>query len=195
VALGDVFEFAVRGRWADQRIINVFHYRAIASAGSEHTDLVTAWEASVKTPYLNVMSTEYTLEDYAIRKPNDPEFAQAIISASSPVAGARTGTVGVPGGAAVITWTTGLAGRSRRGRTYIGPLSETDTNQGTFTAGFTSVLTTFANAARATLIVDDIDRFQRVVWSRTLSSYANVTGHVVRSYIRSQRRRNIGIGR
>ena len=86
-----------------------------------------------------------------------------------------------------ITWQTDFIGKSYRGRTYIGPLSllGLETDGQTIKTAFSTALHTAALALRALTPGGS----QLCVWSPTGLFGNVVTGHVVRTGYRTQRRR------
>jgi len=91
--------------------------------------------------------------------------------------------------AAIVTWRTGLAGRSYRGRTYLGPFANGTTdgngtnlpsaNQDAIQAAADDLVTASATSAQYSL----------VVWSEKLQSGTVVTAGQCRDYLASQRGR------
>jgi len=91
--------------------------------------------------------------------------------------------------AVVISWKTALAGRSFRGRTYIGPVcSELSTSEGVILEAGRSGLDNEAEALLLALRGLTVS-MPLVVWSRKLNSFEHVTAHSVGPYFDTQRRR------
>lgn len=89
--------------------------------------------------------------------------------------------------AAGITWNTAFIGRSYTGRTYVGPLSNgaINTDGLTITTGFATALT----SAAAALYAPTASGAALCVWSEKLQAGSDVVGAVIRSGLRTQRRR------
>lgn len=100
--------------------------------------------------------------------------------------GAGTGEMLAPQLAAVITWRTGLTGRSYRGRTFLAGFNEIDAAGQSLSATLITALNNYATALRTGL---NTAGYPLVVGSRLLEISTPVTSHTVRPYWRTQRRR------
>lgn len=89
--------------------------------------------------------------------------------------------------AAGVSWNTAFIGRSFRGRTFVGPIA-----QGSVAAGGLAISAPFITALQAAataLMAPTAAGAQLCVWSEALSQGNAVVGNVVRSGLRTQRRR------
>lgn len=99
---------------------------------------------------------------------------------------------------AVISWRTGLRGRSYRGRTYHVGITEPQQEAGELTTTALASITTCYQAFRTAIGATPyshviVSRYHNKV-ARTTGVANLVSGMVVRGALRSQRRRNVGIG-
>lgn len=107
---------------------------------------------------------------------------------------------GIPGVCAgVISWQTELRGPANRGRIYVPGVSAADTTLGTIASAGITVLTNFANLL-FTPFVTSAAAYQLAVLSfvpgshpRVLREAVPVTGFIVPSNIKTQRRRGVGV--
>lgn len=108
---------------------------------------------------------------------------------SSPVA--MTGTAAVsPQLAIVISKRTGTAGRSYRGRTYIGPLATAAiANTGRTATGVATTLSARWMRHMANGVLPSAAVYNEVVWSRTLQTFTQINSWIVNDVVDTQRRR------
>jgi hypothetical protein len=93
--------------------------------------------------------------------------------------------------AIVVSWKTGLGGRSFRGRTYLGPISQAViTSAGVVSAGSR---TTIQNAATALIAALDTVGMPLAVYSRKLGEATPVTSAAVGTTVDTQRRRRSAV--
>lgn len=211
MAAGDTYELAIKATCNSQSIVNLHHFRAEA-AGSLASSIASDWNTNLKAAWLALLPPPYTLALLSCRQINPP----GPVAVDFTPTGTLTGGVGtVAGGltvAQVIKWTSAYIGRSRRGRTYVGPMAIERVSGGNCIAGqvtnglayVTAMLAQYGSgggfAATARL----------VIWSRTialahsqltppsmgdpLSASAYVTAGTTAAPARSQRRRELGVG-
>src|SRR5688572_18590306 len=139
MAIGDTYRFSVQMEHVTGRddAVNVMHFRQktanIYPNGME--DLVRAWIGQGQGNYLGVICPSYELVKYAVKQvtggTGEYEMAMGL-----------AGTYGIAGDqlpstvAALISWRTGFAGRSKRGRTFLPPTAETALGSGIWTPTF-----------------------------------------------------------
>lgn len=211
MAAGDTYELALKGTCNGQTIVNVHHFRA-EDAGDLSTSIASDWNTNLKATWLALLPPTYSLTLLTCRQINPP----GPVGIDFVPTGTVTGGVGtVAGGlnvAQVIKWQTAFIGRSRRGRTFVGPMAVERVSGGNVIAAqqtnalayVTAMLGrygaggTFASTARL------------VIWSRTIaenvsqdpppamgaagSASAYVTAGSSQLPARSQRRRDLGVG-
>lgn len=211
MAAGDTYQLAIIGICNGQKIVNTHHFRAEAG-GDLSSAIATDWDTNLKTSFLALLPPTYSIQQYKCVQIN-PEGPVGVEQAPT---GTVTGGVGtVAGGlnvAQVLKWTTGFVGRSRRGRTFIGPMAIERVSGGTLIAGQVT--------NGATYITNMLARYgaggafeataRLVIWSPTLaaassqnpppamgsalSASAYVLAGVSIAQAKSQRRRDIGVG-
>ena len=183
-----------------QKIVNIHYFEAatgvdpftMAELGAE---LEVQFVADWATQYPNTVSlTSVVLTDQAA------EWAPGqIYTSGMPIAGSKAGTQLPNNVALCITKHTGLRGRSFRGRTYFGPLTETDVTGHVVSAAFISGLMSRMQNLQ-TITTTSQDWFMCIV-SRQANLVPRVEAEVTRvssfstdGYVDSQRRRLPGRG-
>jgi hypothetical protein len=143
--LATIFRMSLLARCESQNIVNVFHIEATpthevtldtdAKATASGANLAADWNTSLKTAFLAQLPTDYSLQVVRVQVVERPNQVDRVLLASDIVTGLPApGTNGAVADdmttAAVIKWKTLQAGRHSRGRTYIGPLNDTQTTLG-----------------------------------------------------------------
>jgi hypothetical protein len=199
MAVDDVYEIIVKGTCAGQGILNVFHFIDHAGTG-DLADWVDHWENTgapdVDTEYTGVLCNDWNPSEYLLTKvsplPRGPQFS---ISADMP-SGARLSSLALPT-AAVIKWLTASGGRSGRGRTYLGPLGNQNSADGLLDATYQAFVQAFVDAMKRVFCAAGADydgHWEFCVYSRLLDLAQPVLDGVVRAELKTQRRRQIGVG-
>jgi len=88
----------------------------------------------------------------------------------------------------VVSWRTAYAGRSFRGRTYLGPLGSSALTNNVISTGVNTAVTNATNALVAASVA--ASGWDLVVWSEKLQSSNPVISGVTNSKVETQRRRN-----
>jgi hypothetical protein len=113
-----------------------------------------------------------------------------LILAPTPRVIAGTGTGGASAAqlAEVVSWRTPFAGKSFRGRTYLGPIAVSAITGGILN---TPVTTAVQNAANALVAASNssVD-WDMVVWSTKLNTQSTISSGVANNKLETQRRRN-----
>lgn len=152
-------------------------FDALATAAS----IRAVWESTVM-PFLtnNVILTEVQVTDYSA-----PGGATG--AASSGVAGSSTSSALPPNCTIALSWRTGLAGRSYRGRTYLPGIGEDKVSSGgVIDSSFVTSLLGMGTALIAAMASEDA---VMVVASRKLGSGQTITSCIVDPTVDTQRRR------
>lgn len=211
MAAGDTYELAIKAVCNSQSIVNVHHFRA-EGAGDLSTSIASDWNTNLKTTWLALLPPTYALALLTCRQINPP----GPVGVDFVPTGTLTGGVGtVAGGlnvAQVIKWTTAFIGRSRRGRTYVGPMAIERVSGGNVIAAqqtnalayVTAMLARYGSGGAFAATA------RMVIWSRTIadnvsqdpppamgiaaSASAYVTAGTSALPARSQRRRDLGVG-
>lgn len=211
MAAGDTYELAIKGLVQGQQIVTTHYFRAEA-AGDLTALIATDWVTDCKALYRTMQPTDYTMTELFCRQINPPGPAGADLALVAPNGGNAANASGALNAAAVITWTTAYVGRSRRGRSFIGPLQQGGALLGSLAAVEVTNKTNYAAQMLAsfgsggTRAADC--RF--VIWSHKIagsfgqnpppamgsptSASAYVQGFRVNTIVRSQRRRELGVG-
>lgn len=171
MAAGDTYELAIKGSCASQQIVTVHHFRA-EGAGDLSSTIVTDWVADCKAAYRGMLPADYAVVSLACRQINPPGPVGVDTAAVAPNGGIFAATAGPMNAAGVITWTTGYIGRSRRGRSFIGPLASQQVISGVVQAATVTAMTAYVTAmlgsfgSGGTRAADA----RLVVWSRRIAS-------------------------
>lgn len=190
MAAGDVYRLVCQWRVAGTAnlIVNGFTYRAQSGTilQTQEEDLVAAFKATVETEYNDIVHSTLTLEKYSvIPKPGGAVTYEEIASAT----GQQVGDCLPYQTSALISWKTGIPGRSNRGRTYLPPANEGSQAGGVLVAAYVTAIEEFADAA---LQVGDgitTDIYDLGVWSERLSQFRPVTSYVINPVMATQRGR------
>lgn len=231
-----LYQLTVSGLCFGQQIVNTFHFEADATYdllnvtdSSKQADsqlLALDWITNCKTVYLAQLGIDYTMTMVTCQvletngqwrhRLTPMENAQA----SSPGTNSGDGNIESLANAAVIRWRTPVAGKSHRGRCYIGPLGNSATSDGRLVSTQVTKLTAFKDAMvnRYTGAGASAGKWNMTVYSRPYNSgeyqytvrdstglrvvtppdYAGnstfVTVGAIDSIARVQRRREIGVG-
>jgi len=199
MAIGDIFKLAVVWKTVDERstFVNTFHYRQETPLVFDEPgeDLVQAFISEALPAYRAMVTSIAQVVQYSVYGITNPLYIYE--ESPAPVAGLVSGEALPLQNAAIITWRTGLAGRSRRGRTYLPPTGESQQNGGVLLASFLTLMNSFAEDASLLnpLTVNPlIATWQLGVWSETYQYFNPVTSHIARQTIATQRRRRAGSG-
>ena len=196
MAIGDIFKLAVVGAGPQgQQLVNTFHYRQQSTLilDTPGEDLVQAFQEHVEPFFLGPISLACELQQYQVRGITDITYGyDYILPAALP--GGSSGQCSTPMVALIITWRTGLIGRSYRGRSYLWPVSETHIDAGQIDGSLmTDVTVLTQKLIQIPLTVGHSD-WKLVLWSPTRNAHNDITQGVVRSYLGTQRRRRTGVG-
>lgn len=196
MAVGDVFRLSVVGASVDGRtqIVNTFHYRQDDALifSEPGPDLVQAWLDDVDSDYRALISNIFSFNFFRVQGITSPLYVYEQTTASR--LGTLTGEALPLTCAAVITWRTGLAGRSRRGRTYVPPANESAQNGSILTTSYIALMDAFADSAKAIPLTIAHSGYTMMVYSSVLGQSNAVTSHLSRNILGTQRRRRPGVG-
>ena len=199
MALGDIIRLTIIGEYELSVVMNVMHYKVVgvAGTGATLTQIMNGWLADVKTDYLAAMNVGYNLTGVKaqIIAPIVSDPIEAVVSPAEPGVVAGDGMPGYI--AAVISLRTGIADRSHRGRIFLPARSESDSSGSTLNAGAITDITTLATTLLGPLtegVAPNTSDIQLAVWSELLFAGTAVDSFLVRSQLKSQRRRMVGRG-
>jgi hypothetical protein len=193
MSLNSVYRLSVVGSVIDQTIVNTFHFRqTVATLPDGETApnaILRRWTTGTGSPlsqYLALLPVAYTIRELIVLNVADP-----LDNGSRQVTGTgirSAGDILPPQCCALLSIRTLGRGRSFRGRTYIGPLGESDQQQGSIGTGLQSALTAFVNSVFASY--GGISGLEWTVYSRRLSTSNDVTQVIIRNFVATQRRRS-----
>jgi hypothetical protein len=197
MAAGDVYRLTFQGTFFGEAIYNVLHFEE--QAGTPDPLLLPQaaadilWESSTADGFQQITPETYTVPECGVQQ-IDPILGSLTIVSLSGIAGFQGGA-GMNNVAGVVTWRTALGGRSKRGRTYVGPVAEAVYADGIIAGGSVGA---WQNGVDAFIAVygagGSSTEWRFGVWSGTLTSFQEATAGLCRNEARSQRRRNVGIG-
>lgn len=192
--VGDIYEVALWSHMGVQAGIMVRHYRVLAVRGAGVTDAAIAalvsseFAAKVKA----LLCTSATFEGATVQKISPAPVGSRTADLGDAGAGTGGATIMPPQVAGLITHRTSLAGKSKRGRSYIPFPAEEDSDAGNPTAAYVVKLDTLASEFQQLLLVgtggNEAD-LKPVVWSRKLSTATDITLSIARTVWATQRRR------
>jgi len=204
MAVGDVYTVSDVGHVnASDPIVNVFQVRDTDGAGSI-TDLLTKWESHGWFSQIKAqLSQDFKFDVVNARLLIPYGTGTQFIPHTTYTEGASADRVMALNAAAVITWYTGFIGRSKRGRTFLGGLGETQNLLGLFNPGYDTALAALINTFFLYWKTGGgSTHYELGVWSRKTAghpppfspaAFTPCTQYVLREAFRSQRRRNYGI--
>jgi len=198
MAIGDFYKVAILGRsGAGDQLVNTLAYKQ-ASANLYPTpseDLAQAFAQSdvLGTLYVAAMSDDCKIYAVQVRGITTP--SEGFDLALDPeLTGTRTGEQLPPQDTCVVTFTTGKIGRRYRGRNFMFPTGEADQSVGAWLTGYTDAVSAYCAGLQSVEVASVTGNYGQHVYSRKFSIGTPVTGHIVRTFVKSQRRRQIGVG-
>lgn len=191
----DGVEVVLNGIQNGVPIVNVFHVQDTATLDEARLgvicDAVKAWWDTYLAPLLHTSYTLQSIVATALESTGGPQVTRAYSTGN---VGTQGGDPSAANGAVVLSWRTGLIGRSYRGRSFIGAMAS-DQLASAQTVD-PSVLTAYLSAG--TQLIDAIDAIgaKLAVLSRFAAGVLRVTGLlieiisvIVDNKVDSQRRR------
>ncbi len=154
-----LMRLAVQGVCQGQSIVAVHHFEAPgavdstlvtdALARSWAASVATDWHSNCKSAWLAPHTADYTLlnvQSQVLQRPGqrDHVLSPTDLTPTVPIVGGIAGTADDLTTAGVIRWRTDIAGKSHRGRTYIGPLGDVQTDVGRIATGSQAAFTAYA---------------------------------------------------
>lgn len=207
-AQGEVWQLRFEGRQEGQQVINVLHFRAETASDDVQTRLFTAILTCFVTTLLPKLSTQYKFERL-IGKRVTPDVGPDMVIAADETMNAEGNAAALPSYAsAVLSIRTTRAGRSGRGRMFIGGIPEISTINSSFDPGseFWIALVAFVTCIGTKFLVPDVaqpNQWSFGVMSRKLggakppfaaNGYAPYTSIEPKAIVATTRSRKIGHG-
>lgn len=230
-----LFQLSLTGIMLGQQVVNVHTFEASSItealllndglAQTESGKIADDWLTNCKTAYLATKPADYLLDRVACQVLERPGTFRHKLTPTervniSPRVGTATGTCEDLQACAVIRWRTPNAGKSHRGRSYVGPIVREWVLDGRLAGLGITAITAYADAMknRYTGAGSAADDWPMTIYSRpynageyqyatrktgsltvvTPPDYAGdstfVTDYALDTIIRVQRRRQIGVG-
>lgn len=211
MAINDTIELAVIGVVSGQDHIHTLHFRDMAGAATPEQSIIDDWQANCRDAYRALFFTaipaavSYRARQVCGSTPLRAPVEEAEAPANSTGTRSASGEQLPPWLAKVVTERTALAGRSRRGRFYIGGLHEGDINGDAFVTTYNTAVQTYmttlgrylpggASASVFTLVVHS-RLLAAVPGTQCQDSSTPVTSLENRVRIATQKSRRAGSGR
>lgn len=182
-----IFRLATEGVYCGQQWVNVFHYVATEEPPTL-PGLLAAFDDGMTSYYESLMAADSV--GVILRAWNLATNTYA--ERAWDMTGARAGGGLPPQNSAVVSWRTGEVGRSHRGRTYFTAISETDQDKGVLGALYLNDLGVLID--RLVHLTVEGSAVYLAVYSRKLAEANIVQNWIARTSIKTQRRREIGVG-
>jgi hypothetical protein len=230
-----LWQMTLIGSAVGVQVVNTHHFEAATALNASITDdtlaiaeggdLADDWLTSLKTAWLAAHGPDYTLNMVKVQCLERPGlFRHKLTPIERPQTTGNVGTAALSGAAlsvaAVIRWRTPQAGKSHRGRTYVGPVPSNWLSAGLLNTTAAAAIATYGTAmvGRYGVGGSQYNVYGLTIYSRPYNEgeyaypsrkggiyhiekpvdYAgnstNVLASQLDSVLRSQRRREIGVG-
>jgi hypothetical protein len=186
-------KFVIEGQADGQDVINVLHYKYVGAAPTAVAldAFITSWKTAHLAQWLACHSSGYLILGFECTDIASAAGARATQALST----GNVGTVGSPllpnNVALAVSWRTGLAGRTNRGRTFMGGLPASGYNNDAITGSLLTALSTLAAALISQTFTGGFD-FAVASFKDSLAKV--ITGFIMETVIDSMRRRLPGRG-
>lgn len=206
MALNDIYRVRIHQRMHGQEVLNVWHFVDDAgAAGDQGTalcqDIITNMATTMRARACSDMVFEFVEAVKLVPYGEGP----VTVSYPANTVGTATGSAGTGTLAEVVTVYTSLIGRRHRGRMYLAGGPSTTISGGSWPAAQTTRTQAFCTAFAARYMATPGGfTFKFGVWSKAIAgpdppwpsdSFTRATSLTVRTLVRNQRRRQIGVGR
>lgn len=150
MASGDIFKLVLEGLGPQgQQLTNTLYYEQELNIGDpQGTQLIDGWYAAASAEFIAMLSATCSFTQMHTRNLSQPLYGLDYTLSPS-LAGDITGECLPPAVAGVLQFTTGLIGKTMRGRNYTWPTGEGQQNQGQWTVGHQGLATAYGNALQS----------------------------------------------
>lgn len=195
MATGDVWRLSLIGSHAGTELqVITMHIRMKTANGT-----FEGAAAYLKTNLIDLVKTKqnsgFRWDEIRGLTVNTSPPVAGLYNTGFPISGAIAGDELAHQVALVVSHRTAFAGRSYRGRNYIGALNEADMTNGLFLNATVDAIQTYYDDLIAALGASGANAdYMWVVWSEKLQTYNGVTESIVRTIPGVVRRRRVGVG-
>lgn len=189
MAINDVYRVAIEAEIAGQKLVNVLHYRqnsiSLVEIGAEF--VLTCVEEELIPAYALLVSASVSFRRItAVQVAELGETAERGIDVPGGISGETYALQVSP----LLSWKTGMAGRSNRGRTYLFPPGEGQIGAGGVIAAINRPdYLALANQMKSIGTTLQPGAFSLGIYSKKESVWNVVTSVVLRDYAATQRSR------
>jgi hypothetical protein len=195
MALGDVWRLSLIGSHAGTELqVITMHIRMKTGTGT-----FDGAAAHLKTNLLDLLKTKqnngFRWDEIRGITVNTAPPVAGLYNTAFPLAGQIAGDELAHQVAMVVSTRTAYAGRSYRGRNYIGALNEADMTSGLWLNATADAIQTYYDDLVAGIGASGANAdYMWVVWSEKLQTYNGITEAIVRTIPGVVRRRRVGVG-
>lgn len=188
------------GRFYGQVTVTTFFFQFTTGGplpdGADPLALASAFEASLGSSFIDAVTADWTGELIEVRDPRaNPIWASGVAEVT--LTGVLAAPACPPSVAAVITRKSALAGRRNRGRIYVPAVPQAWHEDGEISDAGLLILQALADDVATAIDVPGlgvVGTLSPRVWSRTNQTSVAVVSCTAKRILRSQRRREIGVG-
>lgn len=209
MAVGDVWKLVIHFTQFSQQIRPGLHFQSNVALATGQ-DLIDAWKSVAQTAMLAPMAADVSLTGYEAQDKVPGTAATIVENLVTPLPGAQVGAGLPPANGLVFSLKSALKSRRSRGRVYWPGLTEEATASGALIPGFVGGWDSFRAAIAANFVgASPVSGWRLVVYSpedltppkappvfkpRPGTVITAVSTLTLDTVVRSQRRRQIGLG-
>jgi hypothetical protein len=195
MALNDIYRATVLQTLDGQAMMNVLHYRlSTVGSGNVQDALAAIMDSTIGAALKAHLPDDVFYESVTAQKIYPLPVTFPSVNGTTSGFGTVAVTAFPTEVCAVITKRTALAGPRRRGRAYISGLGSTYVTESMLNATGQTEIGPIGTAMTQVLNGANGNVFTPIIWHRDLLTYDDVTGVVIRTTLRAQRRRQVGRG-
>jgi hypothetical protein len=200
-AVGEIIQVTLRGLYDGQLIENVINMRELVEATVDEA-LALSVEA-LRLTILARLNNGYVSLPAIYKRMTPVPLDEQFVPMTGATTGSGTGTACQSTVACVLTYRTGAAGKTHRGRTYLAPLSYNITSPDRLNSDGLTAMNGLATTLMDQFGVDGSDLSLRLgIYSKviggahpyTLAGWQQVTQVIPQTILGNQRRRRVGVG-